>query len=146
MAPSCRRAPTVLLVDDDEDIRLLWRLTFKLHGGFGTIWEASDGAAALAMLKVHPPDVVVTDFAMPGVSGFEVLDAVRASYPAAIVVMASGTEDVGDEALRQGASAFFTKYESTTEHMPRLVSALLAEAAALRAPTSASRGERSPAP
>lgn len=129
------QAPTVLLVDDERDIRLLWKLLFELHGGFGSVWEASDGGEALALLKAHAPDVVVTDFAMPVASGFEVIDAARSWCPTAIVVMASGTADVGDEALRRGASAFFAKSESTTERIPRLVSALLAEAEVLGAPT-----------
>lgn len=129
------QAPTVLLVDDEADIRLLWRLVFELHGGFGSIWEASDGSEAFALLEVHVPDVVVTDFAMPVVSGFEVIDAARSCCPTAVVVMASGSADVGDEALRRGASAFFSKGDSTTQRMPRLVSALLAEGEVLGAPT-----------
>lgn len=117
--------PTVLLVDDEFDIRLLWRLGFNMHGGFGAISEASDGLDAVEMLQVERFDVVVTDFSMPGVSGFEVVEIARSRWPSSVVVMVSGTADVGDEALRRGASAFFDKHESTTERMPRFVSAVL---------------------
>lgn len=119
-------APTVLLVDDDGDIRLLWRMVFELHGGFGAVSEAADGAEALEMLDAERFDVVVTDFSMPGASGFEVIEATLATWPSAVVVMVSGTADVGDEALRRGATAFFDKCESTTELLPRLVDAVLA--------------------
>ena len=120
-------APTVLLVDDERDVRLLWRLAFELHGGFGAITEAADGGEALKVLEVRSFDVVVTDFSMPGVSGFEIIDAALSGCPSTVVVMVSGTADVGDEAVRRGASAFFDKFESTTDLMPRLVVAVLAE-------------------
>lgn len=131
MAQPGSDAPTVLLVDDEADVRLLWRMVFALHGGFGEISEAADGAEALEMLEGEFFDVVVTDFSMPGVSGFEVIDATRSGWPSAVVVMVSATSDVADEALRRGASAFFDKWESTTDRLPRFVTAVLAEHVAL---------------
>lgn len=141
MASTGQQAPTVLLVDDEDDIRLLWRLALTLHGGFGTIREASDGAEAIEMMETLAVDVVVTDFSMPHASGFEVLEAARVLHPTAIVIIASGTADVGDDALRLGAAAFFTKYESTTDQMPRLLTALLAEAEALEVPLGDSEAQ-----
>lgn len=131
MGPWGSEAPTVLLVDDEADVRLLWRMMFELHGGFGAIAEAADGCEALEKLQADGFDVVVTDFSMPGASGFEVIDATRSAWPAAVVVMVSATADVGDEALRRGASAFFDKWESTTDRLPKYVIALLAEEGAL---------------
>ena len=124
-------APTVLLVDDEADVRLLWRMVFALHGGFGAISEAADGARALEMLETESFEVVVTDFAMPGVSGLEVIDATLSGSPSTVVVMVSATADVGHEALRRGASAFFDKWKSTTDLLPRFVTAVLAEHEAL---------------
>jgi CheY-like chemotaxis protein len=137
MVPRRNEAPTVLLVDDEADVRLLWRITFELHGGFGPISEAADGVEALEKLEAGGFDVVVTDFSMPGVSGFEVIDATISGWPSTVVVMVSATADVGDEALRRGASAFFDKWESTTDLLPQFVSALLAEQEALALPARA---------
>ena len=131
------KAPTVLLVDDEADVRLLWRMVFELHGGFSAITEAADGAEALEKLEAECFDVVVTDFSMPGVSGFEVIDASLSGWPSAVVVMVSATADVGDEALRRGASAFFDKWESTTNLLPRFVTAVLAEREAFALPVRA---------
>ncbi|MFP5487472.1 MAG: response regulator transcription factor [Acidimicrobiia bacterium] len=131
MAQRGNSAPTVLLVDDEADVRLLWRMVFEVHGGFGAIFEAADGARALELLRTESFEVVVTDFSMPGVSGLEVIDATLSGSPSTVVVMVSATADVGQEALRRGASAFFDKWESTTDLLPRFVTAVLAELEAL---------------
>lgn len=131
MAQRGNPAPTVLLVDDEADVRLLWRMVFDVHGGFGAVSEAADGAKALEMLKTESFDVVITDFSMPGTSGLEVIDARLSGSPSTVVVMVSATADVGQDALRRGASAFFDKRESTTDLLPRFVTAVLAEHEAL---------------
>lgn len=119
---------SVLLVDDEGDIRLLWRVVLESHGGFHPITEAADGPQAFDHLDASCPDVVVTNFAMPDVSGFDVIDAVRARCPDAAIVMCSAM-DVRQTAAAHGASAFLTKTESTTELLPTLAK-LLAEQAA----------------
>lgn len=117
-------ALSVLLVDDDPDLRLLWRLVLANAGGFGRIDDAADCRDALQRLETSCPDVVITDYVMPNGSGLTVIDVARRQRDDAIIVMTSNSYDVGDDALRLGASAFMNKYESTTERLPSLLRTL----------------------
>lgn len=128
------REPTVLLVDDNHEFRLLWRLVLENAGGFGTIREAAGGRAAVEALCSERFDVVLTDYWMPEVSGFEVIDAARRCSPGSVIVMASSTPDIADEAVRRGASAFLTKYDAMSDRLPVVLRTLLddAEATSLR--------------
>lgn len=125
--------PTILLVDDDPELLLLWRLTVNMDGGFGTVLVAENGMDALDVIEHHPGviDAVLTDCHMPHGSGFAVVDAAREWHPDAVTVMASSARDIRDEALRRGVTAFLTKPQSVTEQMPALLHALLSERAAL---------------
>ncbi|MBV8692557.1 MAG: response regulator [Actinobacteria bacterium] len=69
--------PTVLVVDDAPDIRLLIREVLR-HSGFA-VTEAEDGGQALERLATGPlPTVIVLDVQMPGVDGWATLEALRA--------------------------------------------------------------------
>ena len=125
--------PSVLLVDDNPDVLLLWRLVL-CEGGEFRIHEARDVPSAVAHVERSCPDVVLTDYAMPGGSGLEVIDAARRQRDDVVIVMASNSYDVGDEALRRGASAFLNKYQSTTDRLPTMVWQLLAEAGSVAPP------------
>ena len=70
----------VLIVDDEEDVRLLLRLQLSKLG-WEITGEAADGAAALSACKENPPDVVVLDLLMPGVNGFETIPMLQAERP-----------------------------------------------------------------
>jgi diguanylate cyclase (GGDEF)-like protein/PAS domain S-box-containing protein len=67
---------TILVVDDDSLIRefLVNLLGHRKH----RLLEAGDGAEALAMVKVHHPDLVITDILMPTMDGFEFVQLLRA--------------------------------------------------------------------
>ncbi|HEV2461918.1 MAG TPA: response regulator [Ktedonobacterales bacterium] len=68
--------PLVLVVDDDDAIRKMTRLVLEDDGY--TVLEASDGAAALNVLRAsHQPLVALLDLAMPGTAGEAVLQAVQ---------------------------------------------------------------------
>ena len=68
----------VLIVDDDEDIRASVRAILEDLGGY-TVYEAPDGAAALAILQTSQQSfVVLLDLLMPGMDGIDVLEAVAA--------------------------------------------------------------------
>ena len=95
---------TILVVDDDADIRLLLRLELSAEGH--QIVEAGDGAEALAALGAEPLDLVLLDMMMPVVDGWEVLKTVdRATAPPIVVITALASE--GDrhiaEVLELGA-------------------------------------------
>jgi CheY-like chemotaxis protein len=86
----------VLLVDDDDDIRMLLRVALEEQGY--TVFEAPDGAPALERLRIHPAGMVVLlDLRMPGVDGYAVLRAVAQptvlAARHAYVVMSADTPD-----------------------------------------------------
>lgn len=69
----------VLLVDDSKAMRLIVRRTLR-QAGFASIEviEASNGVEALAAIDQNSPDVVLSDWNMPEMNGFELLQNVRA--------------------------------------------------------------------
>ncbi len=71
-----RREPSVLVVDDDPDLRGLVRRALEREG-WGVI-EAADGRAALDQLEKHAPGLILLDLLMPRMDGFAVLAELRA--------------------------------------------------------------------
>src|SRR3954462_3187052 len=109
MSESGREPATLLLVDDepanlDSLERIFAREGYKTQ-------RAETGAAALAALRDKPADVVLTDLMMPGMSGQELLRAVKAVAPDAEVVLmtAYGTVEAAVAAMKDGAYDFLTK-------------------------------------
>ena len=99
----------VLVVDDDPDIAGL--LVARLGAlGYETD-SAPDGFAALERLAATPLDLVITDVSMPGMTGLELLDAIRAQDLdlAVVLVTGMGSEDVAVDALRRGADDYLRK-------------------------------------
>ncbi|HEX8535506.1 MAG TPA: response regulator [Allosphingosinicella sp.] len=88
---------TVLVVDDDEDVRTTVRYALEELGY--RVEEAADGASALALLAERRPDAAIVDFAMPGMNGAEVARQARLLHPDLPVLFASGyadTDALGD--------------------------------------------------
>lgn len=67
---------TVLLVEDDEDHRTIYR-TMLQRAGFRVV-ECGDGPSALACTVRHPPDVILMDIGLPGMDGWEAARRLRA--------------------------------------------------------------------
>ena len=83
-----RLAATVLVVDDDADVR---RFLVDLLDALGyRVEAAADGETGLAMLERSAPDLMIVDFAMPGLNGAEVARAARNMRPDLPIVFASG--------------------------------------------------------
>jgi len=99
----------VLVVDDDESLRRVTQVQLEQRG-YQAI-TATDGPEALAILQKSPPDLVITDLKMPGMSGLELLRRIRADYPEVLVIMltAFGTVESAVEAMRAGAYDYITK-------------------------------------
>ena len=101
----------VMVVDDDpQNVDFLAR---QLHRRGYKVEVAFSGQKALAMIDESPPDLVLLDVMMPGMSGIEVLQTVRKTRAAADlpIIMATALDQSGDvvEALRCGANDYVTK-------------------------------------
>ncbi|MBW2107671.1 MAG: response regulator [Deltaproteobacteria bacterium] len=98
-----------LIVDDDWSLgQALKELIATTH----TVVEVfSDGQKALAYLREHPVDVVITDLMMPGVNGLDVLSRAKQENPAAMVIIITGhgTLESAIEAVRKGAYDYIRK-------------------------------------
>ena len=83
---------TILVVDDDGAVR---EVTSAILRDLGySVIEASSGAAALALLEQHPDvDLMVIDFAMPGMNGAEVAQQARVSRPEIPILFVTGYAD-----------------------------------------------------
>jgi two-component system, cell cycle sensor histidine kinase and response regulator CckA len=99
--------PKILLVDDNAVVR---DMLVDLVGLLGyTADAASGGAEALALFDRNRYDIVLTDLLMPGMSGWEVLTAVRQRDPRMPVVIITGTPAVGDPRASQPGVAVLKK-------------------------------------
>src|SRR5687767_3444196 len=101
--------PTILLVDDERSNLVSLERIFAREG-FRTLM-AEEGQAALDTCRKHRVDVVLTDLMLPGMSGVDVLRALKTVAPDAEVVLmtAYGTVEKAVEAMREGAYDFVEK-------------------------------------
>jgi CheY-like chemotaxis protein len=78
----------VLVIDDDPDVRAF--LVESLEAFGYAVNEAKDGPHGLEMIAKHKPDIVLVDYAMPGMTGAEVAARVRKAHGAMPIIFASG--------------------------------------------------------
>ncbi len=99
----------ILVVDDDESLR--WVTQAQLQQSGYQVDAAANGKEALAKVQETPPDLVITDLMMPGMSGVELLKKIRADYPEIIVILvtAFGSVENAVEAMKAGAYDYITK-------------------------------------
>ena len=118
--------PTVVVIDDAAEIRLLVRAQLRVSGRLQVVGEGADGADAVALARRHRPSLMLLDVSMPGKDGFEALPEVLAASPATKVVLYSGLEEQGlaEKALRLGAAAFVAKSAPVDTLVDRLVTVL----------------------
>jgi len=114
-------ALTLLLVDDDEVLRE--RLGRALRERGFDVTTASGGAEAIALARRDAPEYAVVDLRMPGPSGIEVLDALRAIDPATRVLMLTGYGSIATavDATRRGAIGYLSKPADADEIVAELL-------------------------
>ncbi|HEX8001972.1 MAG TPA: response regulator [Mycobacteriales bacterium] len=101
--------PRVLLIDDDEDVRHMTRVSLGFEGF--EVAEAADGTAGIEAARADRPDAIVLDVMMPGRDGIDVLRELRSdvelcAVPVVILTAKAGSESEGWNA---GATAYLTK-------------------------------------
>lgn len=101
----------ILLVDDQQLIRLGMRMVLDADAGLEVVGEAGDGHEALAAVQRLKPDVVLMDVRMPGMDGIEATRSIVATNPASRIIILT-TFDLDEYAfagLNAGASGFLLK-------------------------------------
>ncbi|RAO45807.1 Chemotaxis response regulator protein-glutamate methylesterase [Micromonospora saelicesensis] len=108
----------VLIVDDDELIRIGLRAIIDAQPDLHVLAEAADGAEVPPLVARHRPDVVLMDVRMPGIDGIQAtrhLLATSADPPRVLVVTTFANDEYVYEALRAGASGFLLKRSRPAE-------------------------------
>jgi DNA-binding response OmpR family regulator len=101
---------TVLLVEDDESVRRMVRVTLEMNEY--EVIEAKDGLEGLLLLEMHKPDAVVLDLMMPDVGGERMLAQLRSAPETkrTPVVIITGKPEVAPEVIGLvGRENFFPK-------------------------------------
>ncbi|MCC5960974.1 MAG: response regulator [Rhodobacteraceae bacterium] len=101
----------VLVVEDEPNISEAIRFILTRNGWHVDV--TADGVAAIGDLQANPPDLLILDLMLPGVSGFDILKALRAD-PATqampvLMLTAKGQTADREEAQRLGVTRFMTK-------------------------------------
>jgi CheY-like chemotaxis protein len=107
----------ILVVDDENDVQVLFQQRFRkeIRDREMDFMFAFSGEEALAYLREHNHEAVLilSDINMPGMSGLELLQRIKASFydpsPHVIMVTAYGDEENYNHAMKHGANGFVTK-------------------------------------
>lgn len=119
-------ASSVLVIEDDEDIRELIRYNLEREGF--RVTETATGEEGLVQVRARRPDLILLDLMLPGIQGLEVCRRIRASDDTAtvplIMVSAKGEEPDVVAGLEMGADDFVAKPFSPRELVARIRSVL----------------------
>ena len=118
-----RGSATILLVDDDADMRAV--LADQLEALGYRVVQAADGPAGLALLDEAAPDLLMLDFAMPGMTGAEAARAARARRPELPIVFATGYADTAAIEAAAGPDAPVLRKPFRLEELQAVVAGAL---------------------
>lgn len=116
---------TILLIDDDPVVRSLASGILRKNGY--NVHVAKDGTEGIELAKKHHPDLVVTDYQMPGISGMEVLASLRDYNEMLPVIMltAHGDATLTIKSMQTGAFDFIEKPINPKELLETIKNGLL---------------------
>ena len=109
----------ILIVDDQQLLRLGFRMIFEAQPDLEVVGEAGDGTEALRLTRQTHPDVVLMDIRMPRTNGIEATAQIIAEYPdtRVLVLTTFDLDEYAFAALRAGASGFLLKNVESAELM-----------------------------
>ncbi len=111
--------PRILVVEDDDDVRLMARVTLERAGM--EVIEARDGREALRRLYDSAPNAVVLDILMPELDGWQVLERARELSDIPILILSANDRELDKvRGLRQGADDYLTKPFGRQELVARI--------------------------
>lgn len=130
--------PRILLVDDDASLASMLGEILQLHGF--EVAGVTSGEAALGQVALSPPDLIVLDVMLPGISGFEVLARLRQTSDVPVIMLtARGAEAERIAGLTGGADDYLAKPFNPLELTARIRAIL--KRAPTRDATVATRNE-----
>ena len=99
--------PSVLIIDDERDITAALGAYFERQGH--EVIRAHTGEEGIAAVKRQRPDLVLLDLRLPDMTGFDVIERVRAERPVIIMITGHGDVELAVRAMQAGAESFLTK-------------------------------------
>lgn len=99
---------SILIIDDEPAITSAFAMFFRQHGGH-TVTEAHTGSEGVESWRRVRPDLTLLDVRLPDMTGFDVLEQLRADGPVVIMITAHGDVPMAVKALQSGAENFLTK-------------------------------------
>jgi two-component system phosphate regulon response regulator PhoB len=123
---------TVLIIEDDAEIRNVYGYALEQHGF--AVLQADNAQSGLDMINQNQPDVVLLDMLMPGTSGLDMLkeSKMHQRYPHIKVVVFSNidTPRVTQQAKELGVAAYLLKVETTPSQLVEAIQRLQSDAPA----------------
>jgi DNA-binding response OmpR family regulator len=112
--------PTILVVEDDTAIRRGLEINLQADGH--SVLSAPDGETGMALAKDHEPDLVLLDIMLPGISGLQVCDGLRARGQQMPIILLSALGDEEDvvRGLEVGADDYVVKPFRVLELLARV--------------------------
>jgi DNA-binding response OmpR family regulator len=130
VAPQPHSSKPVVLIVDDEVVIADTLAAILRQSGF-TAMAAYRGSTALEIAYINPPDLLLTDVAMPGMNGIELAIAIRRSFPCCKILLFSGQASTAD--LLAGANHAGHDFTSLQKPLhPRELLARISETLALQ--------------
>ena len=110
--------PKILIVDDQEDIREIYTITFEAEGF--EVMTATDGLDGISKAVEFKPDIILLDLMMPQMDGFEVLGAMRqnSSMNVKIIVISNISQQADiEKANKAGADGYLSKADNDPDQV-----------------------------
>lgn len=113
----------VVIADDESIIRLDLKEILEADG-YLVVGEAARGDDALAIIRVHQPDLALLDVKMPGLDGIEVAQALKDSSTVVVLLTAFSQRSLIEQARDAGVAAYLVKPFRSSEILPKLAAIL----------------------
>jgi signal transduction histidine kinase len=116
-------ALNILIIDDDEIDRMAVMRALKVANMNARVWEASDAAQGIELLKAHEFDCALLDYRLPDRDGLDALRDIREIGGGVPVIMLTGqgSEQLAVDLMKAGASDYLVKGELSLEHLSQSV-------------------------
>src|SRR5262245_12716177 len=110
----------VLIIDDEEKIRLLLSRIIKLEGF--AVWDAGTFKAGSQVLEKQTIDILLCDVRLPDGNGVELVDLLKKKYPQLQIIILTAYGNIADgvRAMKSGAFDYITKGDDNDKIIPLL--------------------------
>ena len=122
---AAKRTWSVVIADDEEDLRDLMEVIMQVDPRFDPVGLAGNGCEAVRLVREKHPDAVVLDLQMPGLDGLGAVRAIRAENPEICIIVLSAFPDPYTlaDVIELGADLYLNKAKAFAELLPSLATA-----------------------